>query len=463
MCPSADKQCLKPYNDNVFRHIMSYREKQLFLPGNSFRMNLSSHNRCIRKLSGYCVPSFSLYMKTVSLFRLIPAVVLFLFCWPMPGEAQHERAQYPPFLAQSFFSVNVGYLNYPFSSAHMEPGFVAESVTVPHTGVRLMLYGRQLSKYLSMQISYMRPVLWVVYRNVNGMTSRHSVWMNIAGLTLKPQLPLGKKFSLTGEFGLSIITRHGFQMNYQTVVRDANYASILLGSGLKYHLNDRWDLMVHGVWSPENKKARQPYTFFLSPGFQYNMRPLSSEIIQKKMASGYIFPRHQLQIGFSSNAAGYGVNSFFSDGLIPVFWGGDLHIERGIALSYNNNVFHGRKTFSLDLGISIGYWETKQLDTPLLTLSAYPVLRFTLLRTNPADFYFYYSVAGPTFISKAMVDGIDTGKRFTFQDNMGAGIFAGKNREVSAELRIGHYSNGNLFPQNPGVKVPLTFSVGYNF
>jgi hypothetical protein len=46
---------------------------------------------------------------------------------------------------------------------------------------------------------------------------------------------------------------------------------------------------------------------------------------------------------------------------------------------------------------------------------------------------------------------------------MGLGIFAGTNRQVNAEVRIGHYSNGNIFPDNEGVKVPLTFNVGFTF
>ncbi len=379
------------------------------------------------------------------------------------GYAQRPRTQYPNYFSQSYFGVNIGYINYPFSNEHMEPGFTAESVEVPHTGVRLMLYGWQFNDYLAAQISYMRPVLWVVYRNVNEQITRHSVWMNIAGLTLKPQLDVSEKLSLFGEMGLSIITRHGFSIQYQPVVRDANYASILMGGGLKYHLNDRWDLMVHSVWSPENKKARQPHTFFFSPGFQYNMRPLPEEKVQRNLHSGYIFPKNQLQIGYTTNAAGYGVNAFFSDGVIPVFWGGDVHVEKGLMLNYNRNVFHGRKTFALDFGAAFGYFETEQLNTPFYALSVYPVLRFTVLRTRPADLYCFYSVAGPTWISHAVIDGIDTGSRFTFYDYMGMGLFAGKNRTFSVEAKIGHYSNGNLFPQNAGVKIPLTFSLGYNF
>jgi hypothetical protein len=397
--------------------------------------------------------------KTIKWFLAFKLIVFY----SLVLNAQRERAQYPPFLANAYFSVNIGYINYPFSNQHLEPGFFAESVTVPHEGVRLFLYGRHINDYLSMQISYMRPVLWVVYRNVNGEKTRNSVWMNVAGLTVKPKLPLNDRISLFGEFGLSIITRHGFRFREEDVVKDANYASILAGGGIKYHLNDRWDLMLQGTFSPANKNARQPYTMFFAPGFQYNMRLLSEDKVQKNTSTGFIFPENQLFFGYTTNAFGYGVNSFFSDGIIPVFWGGDIHIERGFSLSYQRNVFHGHKVFSLDFGAGISYWKTKDVKSSFYTLAVYPLLRFTLLRTRPADFYFFYSVAGPTYISKAEIDDIDTGTRFTFHDYMGIGTFAGDSRKMMAEIKIGHYSNENLFPQNAGVKIPLTFSVGYTF
>ena len=46
---------------------------------------------------------------------------------------------------------------------------------------------------------------------------------------------------------------------------------------------------------------------------------------------------------------------------------------------------------------------------------------------------------------------------------MGIGVFAGKNRHLNASVKINHYSNGNIFTQNAGVKIPLTFSLGYAF
>jgi hypothetical protein len=98
-----------------------------------------------------------------------------------------------------------------------------------------------------------------------------------------------------------------------------------------------------------------------------------------------------------------------------------------------------------------------------LSLSVYPLFRFTPIRTKPADVYVSYSLAGPTFISKFVIDGRETGRNFTLQDFLGFGFYASKDRHFNAEIRIGHYSNGNILPQNPGIKVPLTFNLGYAF
>jgi hypothetical protein len=46
---------------------------------------------------------------------------------------------------------------------------------------------------------------------------------------------------------------------------------------------------------------------------------------------------------------------------------------------------------------------------------------------------------------------------------MGLGAFIGHRKKTKAEIRISHYSNGNLFPQNAGVTVPLTVIVGRSF
>ena len=345
----------------------------------------------------------------------------------------------------------------------MEAGFSAESIHIPHVGVRLILYGYRFNKYLSGQVSYMRPVLWVQYKNINGDHTSHSMPTNVAGLTIKFQIPIKNKLSVYGEAGLGIITRSGFSFNNVPVIKNANYSSVLFSGGLEYRLNNKLSCAVGTGWSPANAKANQPATIFISGGLVYNVHKFSATHVAENQNSGFIFPVNLIQVGYTSNVLGYGVNNFFSNTVFPIFWGGDVEVKNGISIHYQHNVFHGRKVFSLDWGTSFSYWKSKQKKESFYTISLFPLFRFSTFHFKRADLYFNYSVAGPTFISKVRIDNIETGKKFTFQDFMGMGVYTGKKRQVNAEIRILHYSNGDLFPDNNGVKVPLTFYIGYAF
>jgi hypothetical protein len=126
-------------------------------------------------------------------------------------------------------------------------------------------------------------------------------------------------------------------------------------------------------------------------------------------------------------------------------------------------VFHSKKRFAFDLGVSTSAWETNGAQTTFRTLSAYPLVRYFFGRTEPADVYFSYSIAGPTYISQYLLDDLNTGARFTFQDSMGIGVFIGKARRMNVDVSIKHFSNGNLATENVGIKIPLTFKVGLAF
>lgn len=372
--------------------------------------------------------------------------------------------QYPPGLMNGNFGVSIGYLHYNFTGAQLEPGFTVDAIRIPPVGVRVNLIGHRFNKYLSANIHYLRPVGWVEYKNVNGDNQTHTVWMNIAGLTLKAQLPLSQKFSWYGEAGLGIITRKGFKINNNWAVKNAGYATVFLESGLRYNINKKWDLIAGLSYSPQHKKVKQPASSFYSAGFTYTMRPLSTEKLEAKRKAGYRFPHNTLQIGIATNQLGYGVNNFASKkSPVPFFWGGDVELSSGVSLHYHRNIFRAKKVFSFDWGLSAGIWQTRLQQQKFFTLSAFPVLRFNVVHTQPADYYFYYSIAGPTYISKTFLDNENTGRHFTFQDLLGIGSFIGKKRHWNAELNIGHFSNGNIFPYNGGVKVPLTFCFGYNF
>jgi len=405
--------------------------------------------------------------------NFFPILILFFSLNIM---AQDERAQLPLALRNAYFGVSIGSINYDFGATQfINPNpsiYKFNSVVVNHTAVRIVLYGYEVNKYLSAQLTYMRPVSWVYYFYDRGEDKnvRSSVWMNVGGLTILPKLPISRHFSLNGEIGLGIVTRHGFNTPEETpIIKGVSYPTLLLGAGVNYHLNDGWRFMLSGAYAPQKTSVNQPATTFISAGFNYKLKAVTDKKLEIASKTGIINPKQWLQIGYSTNFLGYGINNSLES--VNLFWGGDAEVYQGLSLNYQRNVFHSAKYFALDLGVNASGWKTKGKEIgsyntnkeTFFTLSVFPVFRFNFLHTQPLDAYFYYSVAGPTYISKTVLDKIDTGKNFTFQDTMGLGIFFGEKRNLNAELKIGHYSNGNIFPLNGAVKIPLSINVGYAF
>src|ERR1700730_16374044 len=98
---------------------------------------------------------------------------------------EDTRSQYPAWVADSYFSVNVGWLQKPFSERQLEPGFAAASIDVPHVAARVAVFGHELTPLVSVQLTYMRPVYFAMYRDVNGDGGGHSVWTGLGGATLR--------------------------------------------------------------------------------------------------------------------------------------------------------------------------------------------------------------------------------------------------------------------------------------
>jgi Lipid A 3-O-deacylase (PagL) len=372
------------------------------------------------------------------------------------------RTQYPRALQNSYIAVNVGTIDQPFSQVQLQPGFRAAAIDVPRVDTSVVLFGHEFNRFVSAQASYMRPVKYVTYTAVRpGDTAAHDVRVNFGALTLRWREPVRGPWSAYGEGGLGLTSRTGFRLGGPRAVMDAHYPSVLVGSGVEYRLTPSWDLIGGVTFSPGNASVSQPRTIYASGGLRYTMRPLPPDRVEANRDSGFRFPRQIVQIEYSSGT-GYGVNNFVSR-KIPVFWGGHAQVDFGIAPHYERNVFHTSRTFALDLGVGAGFYKTQQNDDRFYTLSLYPLFRFMFLRARLTDMYFAYSLAGPTYISRTMLDEADTGHHFTFQDFMGIGWFAGRNRNLNVGVKINHYSNGNIFTQNAGVKIPLTLSLGYAF
>jgi hypothetical protein len=288
------------------------------------------------------------------------------------------------------------------------------------------------------------------------------VWTHFGGLTGRFSLPVLERTSIFGELGVGITSRHGFgTATGVPVVADAHYASWIAGGGIDRRVSRGMDLTAAVLYSPGRDSVAEPRALLLAGGVRYTMRPLPDDTVDANRRGGYAFPERLVQLEYSTGY-GYAINTFLSK-RVPVFWGGNVKVDRGLAVHYDQNVFHTRKVFALDVGASASTWRSRSDRDRFTTLSIYPLFRFMFLRARQADLYACYSLAGPTYMSDRILDRLDTGRHFTFQDFIGGGAYLGPRRNVVAGVKINHYSNGNIFTENAGVKIPITFTLGYAF
>jgi hypothetical protein len=392
-------------------------------------------------------------------FARIFFVAALYFLQKCPAVAQDKRAELPKFLQKKYFGVNIGYINYNSPELKLEPGFSAESIHTYDEGIRVFV-GHQFNKNLQLQVSYMRPAYWITYKNVNGDQEEHSVTLNELGLTLRAGIYNRKKISLYTETGLAYNKQLGFTVYGAPAAKDVVYFTALAGLGAKLEINHSLDLNAE-VIAPLFANKQHAYKYLLGGGVSYNINEPKMKTGYSKNSKQYFFPKNIIQASYTTNTFGYGVNNFSEKAYF--FWGGVVELKKGFSLYYQRNFFHGHKVFSLSWGTGLAYMRSRKQNDDFVLLSVFPILRFTPVHTRSADFYVNYCVAGPSFISRVHIDSVDTGAHFIFLDYLGAGVFAGKDRKINAEIRIEHYSNGGLVEQNGGIKVPLTFVIGYTF
>lgn len=90
-----------------------------------------------------------------------------------------------------------------------------------------------------------------------------------------------------GVAGLGLATRAGFRAPDGTpLVTDANYAALLLGGGIKYHVNDHWGLNVGAIYSPEKKSVAQPAISLVTAGISYKIGAVGEGRLGNTAATG---------------------------------------------------------------------------------------------------------------------------------------------------------------------------------
>ena len=381
-----------------------------------------------------------------------------------------SKTKFTEFLSKSYYSINFGAIFYPFSNDNLIDGFKTETFSKNRFSGRMLL-GHKITDDLSAQFGVIRPASWFKYDNVNNIGYDRSVWINAWSLSLKKDFNLTNKISVYAEAGIANVTRIGFSINDQVIYEDAHFASLLYGFGLQYWLSEKWRLSANGTFMPKSDKYNQPSISQASLAFEYHLQQVDDSTAEQYAKNDYFFPKNIFQFSYGTGAIGFGFNQFFGMSLpvgnfesfgIPVFWVGEVKATHAASLTYQRLIYRSEKIFSLDWGVSATYFQSRG-KTDVFAFSIFPVLRFYLLRKPKFDFYTNYSIIGPAYISKSDIDGFKSGPNITYQDTMGFGVFFGKKRKYNFELRIMHYSNGNIFTRNAGVAIPLQFTFGKTF
>ncbi len=372
-----------------------------------------------------------------------------------------DRTQLPEFFQNSYIGFSAGYADFGFTDANLESNLHSTSIQKDRISLKVYL-GHYFNPYLALQLSLMRPINWVKYKGIYSPDSSNPVWPNILSLTLRPTWPMYDKFMLYSEIGGSFISRTGFNgPDGSPGVKSAGIFTPLTGAGMVYRFTPNWhlDAGVNVAWS--NKSANQPSTLYTALGLYYLWNP-SSTASTKANALPYYFPLNVLEFGFFDRQwFDWDPTKIISNAHFPLFFNGKIKTHNGYFLMYERNFYHTKRWISLDWGVSIGSYSSSINKDKFYTFSVFPAIRLWPLHSSYIDLYLTASLAGPSYISRNVIDRRNTGGNFTFQDYLGVGAFLGKSKHFNVNLKLMHYSNGNLLSHNPGLETPLILNIGY--
>lgn len=389
-----------------------------------------------------------------------------LLCHAVTATADCRR-QIPPSLQNSWIYLSGGVANTYLQPSNFDPrlsfGYEKEAIAAlrisighyfnPNWAVSLSLMRGAHSNKLS-QVQSSSVVL-----SDAAAQQEYSLNQNLFTATLRPTLPLGHNLSVYGEAGLGMISRRGFNVQGISAIDNANVVDAVVGGGLNYRLPYGILLGLDSEYAPPVNSQHQPGILYVGVGLGFQT---DTQKIPTYDPEQYVFPLNLVELSYINQQVFYAdVARYFTPPYIPVFFDGAIKIAQGLEFMYERNFFHTDKNFSLEWGVSAAGWESRQDHQSFYTLSIFPELKVWIVRLPSFDFYFTYSLAGPSYISRRFIDGIDSGSHFTFQDFLGFGALLGKSKRANISLKIVHYSNGNSLPENPGVDVPIMLGLGY--
>ena len=153
------------------------------------------------------------------------------------------KSELSPFLSKSYFSFNFGGIYYHYSNENLKEGYTSSGTKMNAFSARLLL-GYKLSNNMALQFGVIRPASWFSFKDIEYKGQESSVWVNAWTISLKQNINVFKKTDFFIELGVANTSRVGIYNNDTPIYESVRYISSVLGTGIQYRLNEKWDLML---------------------------------------------------------------------------------------------------------------------------------------------------------------------------------------------------------------------------
>ncbi len=387
-------------------------------------------------------------------------VQLFLFLFLAPACADENRTHLPKIIRNAYIGLELGYMGVNNPNILLAPGFTVRQIKSNAASYHVNL-GYYYARYLDFELNgyWMYPKIRLL--NIGNTTQFDGVPVTALGAFLKPKWPVSQRFTLFGLLGGGFVSHGGVWFRTSQIIKTQVTPTAFVGGGLTIAMSRAWGIDFSGTYGFGRSSERLPSFINFGMGAHFNFGKLDPSIVAP---DNYYFPLNRIAAGYSNyNLMHVYVNRYFTAPYVPIFWRAPIKAKNGFIFSYERNFFHTQKYISLDWGLSGASWTSQVFSNQFYTAAAFLDFDFWFLRTKYCDVYFTYSIAGPAFISRTRLENREMGGNFIFQDALGLGALIGKTKHLNVTVKIGHYSNGSLLPDNPGIDIPLVLSLGYAF
>lgn len=370
------------------------------------------------------------------------------------------RSCFPDFLKGVTLGLDLGAMNADYTSSDLNP-----RIPITHIDTTVPAFKALLTVPVWKQIDASLSLIKgsPLKCDVTGGSSQDCLRSVALNFGLRYKIPLHSRLIPYLGAGVGMIIRRNFSIHGFDTIDEGNFFVVPLTAGLQYLFSRHWLVDLNFTYLTPNKSHHVPSTYFAGLGVAYKLLP--SEKIENNIdgttKKQYYFPLNTVGIGGLNSS----IFNFIPNPHItapPIYWRGTLTARSGFILWYERNIYHSQKYFSFNWGADLANWTTT-LNDNFYTVSLYLNIKVWLVKAEKVDLYLTWTNAGLTYMSKKIINGRDVGGHFTFQDFLGIGALFGEAKAIGVELKFFHYSNGSLFPQNPGIDTPLIVGITYNF